>query len=186
MIDQVYPPSEDSELLLGAALQEVRVEDDVLEVGVGSGFVSSQLVDKCKFLLGTDISPPALNAAKRKGLEVLRTQFARGMKKRFSLILFNPPYLELEEREKEETGGRGEDWMRKAIDGGKHGMEITSKFLSEVEDVMTSEGRIILIITSKNFPYIEEEMDNRGFVYEILLKKRVFFEELYALKLHLG
>lgn len=186
MIDQVYPPSEDSELLLEAALQEVSVEDDVLEVGVGSGFVSSQLLGKCRSLVGTDISPPALNVASKKGVDVVRTQFAWGIKKKFSIILFNPPYLELEEREKEETGGKGEDWMRKAIDGGKHGMEITSRFLSEVEDVMTSEGRIILIITSNNFPYIEEEMDNRGFVYEILLKKRVFFEELYALKLHLG
>ncbi len=184
IMDQVYPPSEDSELLLEAALQEVRAEDDVLEVGVGSGFVSSQLLGKCRSLVGTDISPPALNVARKKGVEVLRTQFARGITKRFSLILFNPPYLELEEREKQGKDNR--DWMRKAIDGGEHGIEITSMFLSEIGDAMAPEGRIILIISSINFPYIEKEIEEYGFVYEALLKERVFFEELYALKLRLG
>ncbi len=192
MIDQIYPPSEDSELLLEAALQEVRMEDDVLEVGVGSGFVSSQLLDECRFLLGTDISPLAVRVARKKGVEVIRTQFAQCIEKKFNLILFNPPYLELEEREKGEEGdkgeneSKGEDWMRKAIDGGKDGTEITSRFLSEVGDVLAPEGRIILIISSTNFPHIEKEIENCGFVYETLLKKRVFFEELYALKLRLG
>lgn len=189
MIDEVYPPSEDSELLLEAALQEAGAEDDVLEVGVGSGFVSSQLVDKCRFLVGTDISPLAVKAARKKGVEVLRTQFAQGLKKKFSLILFNPPYLELEEREKGENGekgDKGDDWLRKAIDGGEYGKETTSRFLSEIKDVMTPDGRIILIVSSINFPYLEDEIKDNGFVYQTLLKKRLFFEELYALKLQLG
>lgn len=181
MIDQVYPPSEDSELLLEAALKEIKMEDDVLEVGVGSGFVSSQLVGKCKSLLGTDISPLAVKAARKKGIEVMRTQFARGIRKKFSLILFNPPYLELEDNEQ-----KGEDWLKKAIDGGKHGMETIFKFLSEVKDVVAPDGRIILIITSNNFPYIEDDIEKHGFSYENLVKKRVFFEELYALKLYLS
>ncbi|MFO7968278.1 MAG: HemK2/MTQ2 family protein methyltransferase [Archaeoglobaceae archaeon] len=189
MIDQIYPPSEDSELLLEAALQEVRMEDDVLEVGIGSGFVSSQLLDICRSLVGTDISPLAVKAAKKKGVEVLRTQFARGIGKSFSLILFNPPYLELDEREKVEKSDKGEkgvseDWMRKAIDGGKNGTETISRFLSEIKDVLAPEGRIILIVSSINFPYIEQEIKNHEFSYQTLLKKRVFFEELYALKLY--
>lgn len=179
MLDQIYPPSEDSELLLEAALKEVRPEDDVLEVGVGSGFVSSQLMDKCKFLLGTDISPAAVKEARKKGIEVLRTRFSQGIDKRFSLILFNPPYLELKDKEKRN------DWIERAIDGGKHGVEVTSRFLSEVKGVMKEDGRIILITSSTSFPFIESEIKYYGFVFQNLLKKRVFFEELYALRLQL-
>ncbi|MFW6128083.1 MAG: HemK2/MTQ2 family protein methyltransferase [Halobacteriota archaeon] len=186
MIDQIYPPSEDSELLLEAALKEIRSDDDVLEVGVGSGFVSSQLVDKCRFLVGTDISPLAVRAASKKGVEVLRTRFARGIEKEFSLILFNPPYLELGDREKRNEEEKDVDWLKEAIDGGEHGVEITSRFLSEIKDVMAANGRIILITSSINFPYIEDEIKSRGFLYEMMLKKRVFFEELYALKLQLS
>lgn len=40
---KVYEPSEDSELLLEAALDEIGGEDEVIEIGVGSGFVSEKL-----------------------------------------------------------------------------------------------------------------------------------------------
>jgi len=97
---KVYPPQEDSELLLETALMEIKKEDKVLEVGVGSGYVSEKLKDKCKFLLATDISPYAVKEAKRKGLNVIRTDLVKGIRKKFTLILFNPPYLELDENEK--------------------------------------------------------------------------------------
>lgn len=177
MSSQVYPPAEDSELLLEAALKEVVTEDDVLEVGTGSGFVSSQLMDKCRLIIATDISPFAVKEAKRKGLEVVRTDLARGIRKKFTLILFNPPYLELEEEE------RKGDWLEKAIDGGKHGIEVATRFLDEVEDVLAENGRIILIASSLNTPHIFKEIEKKGFKFEIMAKKKLFFEELYALKL---
>ncbi len=177
MSSQVYPPAEDSELLLEAALKEVVEEDDVLEVGTGSGFVASQLIGKCRLVIATDISPFAVKEAKKKGLEVVRTDLARGIKKKFTLILFNPPYLELE---KEERKG---DWLEKAIDGGKHGIEVAARFLDEVEEVLAENGRIILIASSLNTPHIFKEIEKKGFKFEIMAKKKLFFEELYALKL---
>ena len=173
----VYPPQEDSELLLEVALKEVKPYDDVLEVGVGSGYVSEKLKDKCKFLLTTDISPYAVKEARKKGLNVIRTDLTKGIKKKFTLILFNPPYLELDEDEK--SG----DWLEKAIDGGRHGIEVMVKFLDEVKEVLAKNGRIILIISSYNIPYIFEEIKKRGFKFEIVAKRRLFFEELYALRI---
>ena len=176
---KVYPPQEDSELLLETALMEIKKEDEVLEVGVGSGYVSEKLKDKCKFLLATDISPYAVKEAKRKGLNVIRTDLVKGIRKKFTLILFNPPYLELDENEK--TG----DWIEKAIDGGKHGIEVMVRFLDEVKEVLADNGRIILIVSSINIPYIFEEIKKRGFKFNVVNKRKLFFEELYALKLTL-
>ncbi|HIP25445.1 MAG TPA: methyltransferase domain-containing protein [Archaeoglobus profundus] len=173
----VYPPQEDSELLLETALMEIKKDDEVLEVGVGSGYVSEKLKDKCKFLLATDISPYAVKEAKKKGLNVVRTDLVKGIRKKFTLILFNPPYLELDENEK--TG----DWIEKAIDGGKHGIEVMVRFLDEAKEVLADNGRIILIVSSINIPRIFEEIKKRDFKFNIIKKRKLFFEELYALKL---
>ena len=174
---KVYPPQEDSELLLKVALKEVRPEDDVLEVGVGSGYVAEKVKDRCRFLLATDISPYAVKEAKMKGIEVIRTDLFAGIRKKFSLILFNPPYLELDEEEK--TG----DWIERALDGGKHGIEVMVRFLEGVREVLAEGGRIILIVSSYNIPYIFEEIEKRGFEFEIVAERSLFFEKLYALKI---
>jgi len=174
---EVYPPQEDSELLLEVALMEVKPDDDVLEVGVGSGYVAEKLKDRCRFLLTTDISPYAVREAKKKGLNVIRTDLTKGIRKKFTLILFNPPYLELSDEEK-----RG-DWLEKALDGGRHGIEVMVRFLDEVRDVLADHGRIILIVSSYNVPHIFEEIKNRGFEFEVVAKRSLFFEELYALKI---
>ncbi|WP_457550797.1 HemK2/MTQ2 family protein methyltransferase [Archaeoglobus sp.] len=175
--DTVYPPAEDSELLLEVALREVKPKDEVLEIGVGSGFVAERLKEKCRFLLATDINPFACMMAKEKGIDVVRTDLVKGIRKGFTLILFNPPYLELDENEK-----RG-DWLEKAIDGGKGGIEVVCRFLDFVRDVLDEKGRIILIVSSFNVPHVFEEIEKRGFRWKILAKRYLFFEELYALKL---
>jgi len=175
-MNSVYPPAEDSELLLEVAAEEVRGNDEVLEIGVGSGFVSSRLIGRCKLVIGTDISPHAVREAKSKGVEVIRTYLARGIKRKFSLILFNPPYLELDDLEK-----RG-DWLEKAIDGGRYGVEVISRFIDEAGDFVRDDGRIILIVSSHNLPFIKEKLKSR-FYFRIAGRKKVFFEEILALRL---
>ena len=176
---QVYPPSEDSELLAEVALKEVKDCDEVLEVGIGSGFVSEKIKGKCRFLLGTDISPFAVKESKNKGIEVVKTDLVKGIRKKFTLILFNPPYLELKNYEKKN------DWLERAINGGKHGVELITRFLDEVKEVLAKKGRIILIISSFNSPYVFDEIRKKGYEYKIVAKRKLFFEELYALKLEL-
>ncbi len=178
MLDTVYPPSEDSELLLEVALKEVREDDIVLEVGVGSGFVSERIKDRCKLLIATDVNPYACRIAKSKGINVVRTDLVKGLKCKFTLVLFNPPYLELDENEK-----RG-DWLEKSINGGKGGIEVICRFLDLVRDVLDENGRIVLIVSSLN-EGVFEEIERRDFVWEIVGKRKLFFEELYALKITL-
>ena len=59
------------------------------------------------------------------------------------------------------------------------------RFLDEVKEVLADNGRIILIVSSINIPYIFEEIKKRGFKFNIVKKRKLFFEELYALKLTL-
>ncbi|MEM2086158.1 MAG: methyltransferase, partial [Archaeoglobaceae archaeon] len=168
----IYEPAEDSELLLEVALREVNERDEVLEIGAGSGFVAEKLLGKCKSLLVTDISPYAVKELKKKGLDVLRTDLASGIKKKFSLVLFNPPYLELEEKLKRDP------WADMAVNGGKEGLETIKRFLDTLRNFMSPKGRAILIASSINMPRIFEEIESRGFEYEIVAEKRLFFEKI--------
>ena len=174
----IYEPAEDSELLLEAALKEVKTEDEVIEIGAGSGFVAERVREKCKYILVTEISPFAAKMLRKKDFDVVQTDIARGVRKRFSLVMFNPPYLELENKLKR---GFYEDC---AIDGGKGGIEVICRFLDSLRDIMDKDGRAILIVSSQNVPRVFEEIKIRGFKYEILAEKKLFFEKIFAIKIH--
>ncbi len=173
----VYPPSEDSELLLEVAMKEVRKDDVVLEVGTGSGFVAERIAGLCRMLVATDISPLAVREAKLRGIDVIRTDLFRGLKRVFTLVLFNPPYLELDDVEK--TG----NWMDLALDGGKGGIEVALRFVKELKNVMLPEGRAIVILSSLSS--IQEFLEFCSSMYSVELvgRRKLFFEELYAFRL---
>ena len=141
--NQVYSPAEDSFLLLKAAEQEIRSEDRVLEVGVGSGYVASHL-PSCRQIIGTDCNPHAVRITQTTGISVIRTDLTSGLRGPFDLILFNPPYLPTSAEE------QIDDWLEYALDGGITGREVIERFLSEVPLLLSPEGRILLLISSLN------------------------------------
>jgi release factor glutamine methyltransferase len=174
---EVYPVAEDTELLLEASLGEVRKEDFVLEIGTGSGYVAKKISEKCRFVVASDINPFAVKKARELGLNVVRADLLGAFKRKFSLVLFNPPYLELEEFEK-----KG-DWLEKAIDGGDKGLEIIRRFIGELDGVLMKEGRAILVHSSFNLPDIYDLIGEKGYRFQLLKEKKLFFEKLYAIKI---
>ena len=156
---------------------EVREDDDVLEVGTGSGYVAANIREHCRKIVTTDISPLAARSAKREGLEVVRTDLFEGICGKFSLVLFNPPYLELEEWEKQG------DWLEKAIDGGKGGIEVLTRFIVGLRRVMKSGGRAIIVISSHTSGEVFRVIQEQGFGYRIIASKKLFFEELHAVRI---
>ncbi len=92
-LDEVYEPAEDTLLLLAAALEEVSLEDRVLEMGCGRGVISKKLVPLAKRVIATDINPRAVRALHRTGIDVVQADLFSGMRLRFDLVRFNPPYL---------------------------------------------------------------------------------------------
>jgi release factor glutamine methyltransferase len=139
---QIYPPSEDTFLLAAAALAEVRPTDRVLEIGTGSGYIAGFLQEQAERVVATEINPHAALAAHKRGVEVVRTDLARGICGKFDLILFNPPYLPTQPEE------RVDDWFEYALDGGKTGRAAIERFSREAGFVLAPDGRILLLVSS--------------------------------------
>ncbi len=170
----VYTPAEDSFLMVEAVLKEVRPSDRVLEIGAGSGIVSAFIKDRAS-VIATDISPCAVKCAKLNGIDVIRANLFDGVKGKFDLVVFDPPYLPSEER----VG----DWLDVAWDGGKDGQAVINRFLHQVKDHLTENGRFLLLTSSlSGVEAIMKKMTSLGFIAEEVLSERYFFERLVVLR----
>ena len=178
--EEVYPPAEDTYLLLKAALAEARPEDRAMEIGCGGGAIARQLSSVVQCLIATDINPHALQATRSRASEVplVRADLFRGIKGRFDLILFNPPYLPFNPEE------RSGNWIDRALDGGQNGMETVGRFLQVLEDHLLVGGRALLLISSlTGLPEVIEMASSLGMQAEAVLSERCFFEQLYVLRI---
>ncbi len=178
----VYPPSEDTYLLLRAAISEAKETDSVIEIGCGSGLISKSLSSRVRSILATDINPHAVKAAASLGVPVIRTDLFQGIRCRFDLILFNPPYLPSEEGI--DIDKMDDCWLSLAIDGGRDGRDVIKRFLQGVKEIMSRDGRALLLVSSlSGLDEVEEIARRSGLHTEIVAKERYFFEELYVLRL---
>jgi release factor glutamine methyltransferase len=178
--DEVYPPAEDTYLLLKAALAEAGPEDLVLEIGCGSGILAEELSSRVQRLIATDINPHALRATRSRAVKVdlVRADLFRGIGERFDLVLFNPPYLPF--RPEERSG----NWIDRALDGGESGRETVDRFLQELEEHLRPGGRALLLISSlTGLHEVIETASSLGLQAEAVLFQRCFFEQLCVLRM---
>lgn len=163
---QVYFPGEDTYLLIAAAKEEVRSADRVLEIGTGSGYVASSIQSQVSFLLATDINPHATISASLRGIEVVQTDLAGGIRAQFDLVLFNPPYLPTLSEE------RMEDWLEYALDGGPDGTVVIRRFADVADSLLASEGRILLLVSSLiDIDAIRDLFEIKGMKSEVVAKE---------------
>ena len=175
--DQVYPPAEDSFLLLRAALREVCETDRVLEVGTGSGYVAAGLLGRAAAVVATDINPHAVACARSRGVAAIRTDLLSGLSGPFDLILFNPPYLPTAPEE------RIDDWLEYALDGGPTGRVTIERFVADVGRVLSPFGRVLLLVSSlTGVDEVRGLFARAGFVSFIVDEERVENEILYVLQ----
>ena len=176
---EVYQPAEDTYLLLKVALAEARDSDRVLEVGCGSGLISRNLAPMVREVLATDINPFAVSMAREYGIPVIRADLFRGIKAKFDMVIFNPPYLPTSEEEK--SAG----WMNFALDGGESGRETIKRFFEDLGPHLTPGGRALILLSSlTGIAEVKKIAYDLGFsVSEVAIEKH-FFEQLYILKLH--
>ena len=176
--EEIYQPAEDTYLLLKAALAEARSQDLALEVGCGSGFISLELEPLVARLLATDINPHAVRAAWARGIEVVRADLLRGIKGKFDLILFNPPYLPTLPEER--TG----QWIDYALDGGESGRQTVDRFIEDLAEHLRPGGRALLLISSlTGLAKVQETAKAAGLMAEVVADEGCFFERLYVLRL---
>ena len=173
--EEVYPPSEDTYLLL----RNIHVEkgESVLELGAGSGLITIHMAREVP-VLATDISKHAVRLTKRNvernGVEVelIMADLFNGIKGKFDVIVFNPPYL---------PGERGCDPLALAWEGGEDGNEVIVQFLEDASTCLKAGGRIYTVLSSHN----EEALKIALELYDvrILEEERFFFENIMALEL---
>ena len=175
--DQVYPPAEDSSLLLRAALREVRTADRVLEVGTGSGYVAAGLLSRAAEVVATDINPHAARCARARDLAAVRTDLFAGLSGPFDLVLFNPPYLPTAPEE------RIDDWLEYALDGGPTGRVVIERFIADLGRVLAPFGRVLLLVSSLTGPdEVRELFARAGFVSFVVDEEALEGERLSVLR----
>jgi release factor glutamine methyltransferase len=147
--EHVYEPAEDTFLI--AEKLAVTEDDTVLDMGTGCGILAVLAAEKAKSVLAVDVNPYALQCAAKNaennGVKE-RIEFRRGdlfqlikQNERFSLILFNAPYLPSEPDEEK-------SWIGKAWAGGRNGRKILDRFVMDAPKFLAEGGRIQLVQSS--------------------------------------
>lgn len=167
----VYPPSEDSFLLLKWA-RKICKDKKVLEIGCGTGIVSENIFNISKDVVCTDINPEAVRICREKGLKCILSDLFENIDEKFDVILFNPPYLPEEEED--------DPWVKAAIYGGKRGNEVVKRFLRKAWKYLNKNGKILLILSSLSNPdEIYKEFEDM-YKFDVLEEKSLFFERIYC------
>lgn len=178
----VYPPSEDTYLLIDAI--ELDQDDVFLEVGCGAGLVSMTAAVESRKVIATDISLEALRNTRKNMISnrlqekctLIQTDLLNPLlgSTEPSVIAFNPPYLP-------------DDDERTSVDsmtvGGPLGQELSEGFIRQASRLLKSGGTVYFVASSRaNLDNLKETMKNTHFNFECARRKRLFFEELMVFK----
>lgn len=186
VFEDVYDPSDDTFLLAENLI--VSENDIVLDMGTGCGVLAIIAGSKAKKVVGVDVSERAVmnarinvNLNKMEGLVEIRLGdlwSALKYNERFSLILFNPPYLPIPEAEMDMG------ILKKAWNGGESGREIIDAFFAKFDDFLEKEGRVQIVLSSlSGIENILSYVEKKGFQFEIKAEKKFFFEKLVLINL---
>lgn len=184
----VYQPAEDSALLAGEAVDDVRgaAAARVLDVGTGSGYVGARLAEATGArVVGIDLNPEACRRARERGLDVvlgdLVAPFRDGA---FDIVAVNPPYLPAVEEGEFVEVAEWDDWFDVAVTGGETGRELVERFLDGVGRVLAPDGAVYLLVsTYTGVDAVVERASARGFSAVALADAAFPGETLTVLKL---
>jgi release factor glutamine methyltransferase len=142
VVEVIYEPRDDSELLLSVVEKIVKPDTRVLDMGTGTGVVAIAAAKKGVRVVGVDINPKAVEVAEmnagKAGVEVefRVSDLFQNVDGKFDLIIFNPPYLPEDEREDSES-------RINTTDSGT-----ISQFLKEADKYLEPDGFILILISS--------------------------------------
>jgi len=163
---EVYDPAEDTYLLLDSL--HPHPKEKVLEIGTGCGIIALSCAKDGADVVASDCNPHAVrncrhnieqNKARLQGsIEVRLGDLFTVVQpdERFDLILFNPPYVPTAE------GESVEPWLDTATGGGPDGLQVTSRFITEVRRFLTPTGQTYIIVSSQSPPEAVSLLLRRG------------------------
>lgn len=178
----VYPPSEDTYLLLDSL--EITPEEVFLEVGSGAGLITLAAAKTARIIVSIDCSFDAVNNTKENlrrnnlynNCHVIESDLLNALSQsaKFSLIVFNPPYLP--------EDGEHTD-LDHALVGGETGTELTQRFVTQAVKHLISGGRIFVVSsTLADRDSIQKIMIKCGLEVETVSETSLFFEKIQVLK----
>lgn len=172
----VYPPSEDSVMLIESL--EISSDEKILEIGCGSGVVSIHCARYGADVVCGDINPAAVELtranAERNGavLEVTETDLFSGIDGRFDTIVFNLPYLPVQD----------DGVLAKAWSGGDDGMGPLPRLIEEAPDHLEHGGRVVVVVSSlMDQPKLDALLAHCE--TKVLAELPLFFERLRVLEI---
>src|SRR3989344_7898437 len=165
----IYEPAEDS-FLLASVLPTFVKHKSVLDMGSGSGILSvTALQQGAMSVLSVDVNPEAVTVCKQQGLAAICSDLFEHVSEKFNVILFNPPYLPLDEDEDEES--------TRITSGGKEGHELLERFLQDAGSHLHHDGCILVLVSSLT-PHLEELFTRYHFTFKVVKEEKIFFETL--------
>ena len=160
-----YPPSEDTFFLADHIKNEKG--ESALDIGSGSGYLSSILKESFSLVIGTDILFNVLKKQNYYTENIICCSGADVINHQFDLIVCNMPYLNTDDISDVRT------------DGGKNGLEIPMKIIDSAKSCIKPGGKFIYVTSSlSDFKKLISYTKLAGFDVSILAKKKLFFEEL--------
>lgn len=174
----VYPPSDDSKLLIESF--DVVPGEKVLEIGCGSGIVSIHCAKNGAIVTAVDINPEAVKCtsenANRNSVDIdcRESDCFSNVKWKFDTIVFNLPYLPVQE----------EGLLEKAWSGGEYGVEPLPRLLPELKEHLSDDGRFIIVVSTLTD---EKKLNEllKGCNHRILKEQSFFFERIRVLEIKL-
>jgi release factor glutamine methyltransferase len=176
--NRVYPPAEDSYLLLGCV--EVEPGERILDMGCGTGLIALHCARTGGIVTAADINPKAVECTRRNAklngldVQVVPSDLFLDIEGEFDLIVFNPPYVPDEIK-----GDLERSWA-----GGDDGVRVLHRFLRAAPAHLANGGRILVLLsTAMGDEPLQCALS--PFVRERLAAERLFFEEIWVERLSL-
>ena len=178
----VYEPAADTELLVKAI--RLRQGERVLEIGTGTGVVAIHCAKHGCRVTATDVVERALELARenaeqnRVDVDLREGDMFEPASGRYDVIIFNPPYLPTAPEDLTHSD------LDRALDGGPDGTRVTLRFLEQLNEFLTDEGRAYVVVSSlQDMGSIEEEMHRRSLVARKRGSERFDFETISVLEI---
>lgn len=169
----MYEPREDSFFLLRHIKKYTYENDQVLEIGTGSGILAQE-VAKYSNVVACDIDKKIIKRLEKENknpnLKFIFSDLFSNVEGKFDLIFFNPPYLPSDKIKDKE------------LDGGNKGTEIIARFLYHAKKYLKRNGKILLLCSSLN-KYIEELFIKYDYRFKKIDEQKMFFEKLFIYEL---
>jgi release factor glutamine methyltransferase len=184
--EEVYEPAEDT-FLAADVLKEIITEGEtVLDVGTGCGILAVIASKKAKKAVATDVNPHAVDCAKQNAeanrasskVQVRLGDLFKPISEteKFSLIVFNAPYLP-------STQDEHRFWKSRAWAGGPTGRKIIDRFIRNAPHYLDINGRILLV--QSTLSDVEETMrkfSELSLDAKVVAEKKASFETIVVIQ----